>query len=83
MPGLVPGIHDLNARLCKAWVAGTSPTMTKPIYHSPSAAAPRVRGSGAPAIASGAMRIEFAEPQVPPSPATLPNFKSVATARNT
>jgi proton-dependent oligopeptide transporter, POT family len=29
MPGLVPGIHVLLARRLKAWMAGTSPAMTK------------------------------------------------------
>src|ERR1700688_2653329 len=28
MPGLVPGIHVLAARLGKSWMAGTSPAMT-------------------------------------------------------
>jgi hypothetical protein len=30
MPGLVPGIHVFNALVVKkAWMAGTSPAMTK------------------------------------------------------
>jgi hypothetical protein len=28
MPGLVPGIHVLNCRKAKTWMAGTSPAMT-------------------------------------------------------
>jgi hypothetical protein len=28
MPGLVPGIHVLNATARKTWMAGTSPAMT-------------------------------------------------------
>src|SRR5260370_8716473 len=28
MPGLVPGIRDLNADTWKTWMAGTSPAMT-------------------------------------------------------
>ncbi len=29
MPGLVPGIHALRHAAAKAWMAGTSPAMTK------------------------------------------------------
>jgi hypothetical protein len=29
MPGLVPGIHALRTAATKAWMAGTSPAMTK------------------------------------------------------
>jgi hypothetical protein len=31
MPGLVPGIHELNLRQGTAWMAGTSPAMTRQI----------------------------------------------------
>ena len=29
MPGLVPGIHDLNETTAKTWMAGTGPAMTQ------------------------------------------------------
>jgi hypothetical protein len=29
MPGLVPGIHDLNETTAKTWMAGTGPATTQ------------------------------------------------------